>query len=87
MLKQRSRHLNDINKQSNYKKINITEANSNVEKEPLLPSQLNDREIKPESETLELSKSETNLSLILRKRLENIEHELTDFNDILLDFS
>lgn len=35
----------------------------------------------------EISKSETDLAVILRRRLEGIDHELSDFNVILRDFS
>lgn len=53
-----------------------------------MPSKMAQKEETPDDDkTLQLSKSETNLSLILRKRLENIEHELGDFNDVLMDFS
>jgi hypothetical protein len=40
-----------------------------------------------DSTTVDIPKSNTDLSFILRKRLENIEFELAQFNIILLDFA
>lgn len=40
-----------------------------------------------ESSTIDIPKSNTDLSFILRKRLENIEYEMSQFNSILQDFS
>ena len=40
-----------------------------------------------EASSVDIPKSNTNLSFILRKRLENIEYEMSQFNSILQDFS
>jgi hypothetical protein len=44
-------------------------------------------ELHMESSSIDIPKSNTDLSFILRKRLENIEHEMSQFNSILTDFS
>ena len=42
----------------------------------------------PEAEErAEVPKHETDLSFILRKRLEGIEHEMKDFNGLIKDFA
>jgi hypothetical protein len=40
-----------------------------------------------ESSTIDIPRSNTDLSFILRKRLENIEFEMAQFNTILQDFA
>ena len=44
-------------------------------------------EMHMESSTVDIPKSNTDLSFILRKRLENIEYEMSQFNNILQVFS
>ena len=44
-------------------------------------------EMHMESSSVDIPKSNTDLSFILRKRLENIEYEMSQFNNILQDFS
>ena len=44
-------------------------------------------EMHMESSTVDIPKSNTDLSFILRKRLENIEFEMSQFSNILQDFS
>jgi hypothetical protein len=44
-------------------------------------------EMHMESSTVDIPKSNTDLNFILRKRLENIEQEISQFNGILQDFS
>ena len=40
-----------------------------------------------EEKVLEVPKHETDLSLILRKRLEGIETEMNEFNSLIQDFA
>lgn len=40
-----------------------------------------------EDKVIEVPKHETDLSLILRKRLEGIQSEMNDFNSLIQDFA